>query len=60
MNSIDENLESNIKSGSLDKKNYEWLKTHTLSQEQVAQLIFNKIERAKIYQRKVNDKFYYD
>jgi hypothetical protein len=33
-----------------DKK--DWLANHTLSKEQVAQLIRNKVERAKVYQRK--------
>jgi hypothetical protein len=33
-----------------DKK--DWLVNHTLSKEQVAQLIRNKVERAKVYQRK--------
>ena len=28
----------------------EWLKTHTLSQEQFKQLIQNKIQRAALYQ----------
>jgi hypothetical protein len=47
-------LDSKIKLGSIDDKreqrSAEWLKTHTLSKEQVAQLIRNKYERAKIYQ----------
>jgi hypothetical protein len=30
----------------------DWLANHTLSKEQVAQLIRNKVERAKVYQRK--------
>ena len=32
--------------GSLDRQG-EWLKTHTLSQEQVRQLILNKYKRAE-------------
>lgn len=28
----------------------DWLATHTLSKEQVAQLIANKLQRAKVYQ----------
>jgi hypothetical protein len=43
------------KTSSSDK--VDWLANHTLSTEQVAQLILNKIERAKIYQLRVNDKF---
>ena len=46
MNRIDENLKSDIQSVSLDRQS-EWLKTHTLSKEQVAQLIRNKYERAE-------------
>jgi hypothetical protein len=46
MNRIDENLKSNIQSASFDRQD-EWLKTHTLSKEQVAQLIRNKYERAE-------------
>ena len=45
------------KTSSDDKK--DWLANHTLSKEQVAQLIRNKIERAKIYQRK-EDKIFFD
>jgi hypothetical protein len=30
----------------------DWLANHTLTKEQVAQLIRNKVERAKVYQRK--------
>ena len=47
-------MESKVRYGSSDDKreqrSAEWLKTHTLSKEQVAQLILNKYERAKIYQ----------
>ena len=38
-------MDSNVKFGSSDKDN--WLKNHTLSKEQVRQLILNKYERAK-------------
>lgn len=43
---------------SSDEKSKDWLASHTLSEEQFAQLIRNKIERAKIYQRKVDHKVY--
>ena len=46
------------KTSSDDKK--DWLANHTLSAEQVAQLIRNKIERAKIYQRQSERKFVFD
>ena len=45
------------KTSSSDKN--DWLANHTLSKEQVAQLIRNKIERAKVYQRK-EDKIFFD
>ena len=35
----------------------DWFSTHVLSKEQVAQLIQNKIDRAKIYQLREKDKF---
>lgn len=35
----------------------DWFANHVLTTEQVAQLILNKIERAKIYQLRANDKF---
>ena len=38
-------MDSKIQLGSSDKDN--WLKNHTLSKEQVRQLILNKYERAK-------------
>jgi hypothetical protein len=38
------------KTSSDDKK--DWFANHVLTKEQVAQLIRNKIERAKVYQRK--------
>lgn len=38
------------KASSNDKT--DWFANHVLTKEQVAQLILNKIERAKIYQRK--------
>ena len=53
-------MDSKVRYGSFDDKreddkreqrSAEWLKTHTLSKEQVAQLIRNKIERAKIYHK---------
>ena len=37
----------------------DWFANYELTKEQVAQLIRNKIERAKIYQRK-EDKVYFD
>jgi hypothetical protein len=46
-----------FKASSDDKS--DWLANHTLTKEQVAQLIRNKIERAKVYQRK-EDKVYFD
>ena len=45
------------KTSSSDK--VDWLANHTLTKEQVAQLIRNKIERAKVYQRK-ESKSYFD
>ena len=38
----------------------DWLANHTLSKEQVAQLILNKVERAKIYQRKEERKRFFN
>ena len=41
----------------------DWFSTHVLSKEQVAQLIQNKIDRARIYQaavKKVNQLTYTD
>jgi hypothetical protein len=35
----------------------DWFSTHELTKEQVAQLIQNKIDRARIYQLKDKDKF---
>ena len=35
----------------------DWFSNHVLTKEQVAQLIQNKIDRAKIYQLRVKDKF---
>ena len=46
------------KKASSNDKN-DWFSNHVLTKEQVAQLIRNKIERAKIYQRK-EDKVYFD
>jgi len=34
----------------------DWFSTYVLSKEQVAQLIQNKIDRARIYQLKAKDK----
>jgi hypothetical protein len=34
----------------------DWFSTHVLNKEQVAQLIRNKIDRAKIYQLRDKDK----
>ena len=44
-------MESNVKLGSSDKR--DWLANHTLSKEQVRQLILNKYERAKKDQEKL-------
>jgi hypothetical protein len=41
-----------------DKK--DWFSNHVLTKEDLAQLIQNKIDRARLYQRKENDKFYFD
>ena len=38
-------METNVQLGSSDKR--DWLKNHTLSKEQVRQLLLNKYERAK-------------
>ena len=38
----------------------DWSSNHTLSKEQVAQLIRNKFERAKIYQRLEGNVFFDD
>ena len=45
MKRIDENLKDRVEYGTSDKDN--WLKNHTLSQEQVRQLILNKYKRAE-------------
>jgi hypothetical protein len=45
-------MTKDLESGSSDKK--DWLKNHTLSQEQVRQLIRNKYERAKKDHEKLN------
>lgn len=37
----------------------DWFSNHVLTKEQVAQLIRNKFERAKLYQRK-EDKVFFD
>jgi hypothetical protein len=36
---------------------HDWFSTHVLTKEQLAQLIQNKIDRAKIYQLREKDKF---
>ncbi len=41
-----------FKASSDDKS--DWFSNHVLTNEQVAQLIRNKIERAKIYQQSIN------
>jgi hypothetical protein len=46
------------KTSSHDKN--DWLANHTLTKEQVAQLIRNKIDRAKVYQRKDDKKIFFD
>ena len=46
------------KTSSNDKS--DWVTNHTLSKEQVAQLIRNKIERAKVYQLKEGRKCFFD
>lgn len=38
------------------EKKQDWFSNHVLSKEQVAQLIQNKIDRAKIYQLRDKDK----
>ena len=35
----------------------DWFSTHELTKEQVAQLIQNKIDRAKIYQLREKDRY---
>lgn len=46
---IDEKVKNDVRSGSSDKQ--DWLKNHTLSKEQVAQLMLNKYNRAIVYQK---------
>ena len=46
-------MKDDVKFGSSDKTN--WLKNHTLSKEQVRQLILNKYERAKKDQAKLEE-----
>ena len=46
-------MESKLQLGSSDKAN--WLKNHTLSQEQFRQLILNKFERAKKDQARLKE-----
>ena len=46
------------KTSSNDKS--DWLANHTLSKEQVAQLIRNKVERAKVYQHTEDRKRFFD
>ena len=38
----------------------DWFSTHVLSKEQVAQLIQNKIDRAKIYQLRAEHKYLFE
>lgn len=45
---------------SSDDKSKDWLANHTLSQEQFAQLVLNKIKRATLYQRKEDNTFNFD
>ena len=52
MNRIDENLKDSIEYGAFDKDS--WLKNHTLSQDQVRQLILNKYKRAVKDQEKLD------
>jgi hypothetical protein len=47
-----------FKASSDDKS--DWFSDHVLTKEQVAQLILNKIERARIYQYKSDAKFHFD
>jgi len=42
-------MKSVIESGSSEKKN-DWFTDHVLSKEQFAQLLANKLQRAKVYQ----------
>lgn len=51
-------MEVKIECKTSDDKSKDWLANHTLSKEQVAQLILNKIERAKVYQRKEDKVFF--
>ena len=39
------------------ENNTDWFSNHVLTKEQVAQLIQNKIDRAKIYQLRAEHKF---
>lgn len=39
------------------EKKQDWFSNHVLSKEQLAQLIQNKIDRARIYQLQKKDKF---
>jgi hypothetical protein len=36
---------------------HDWFSTHVLTKEQLAQLIQNKIDRARIYQLRAKDKY---
>lgn len=44
-------MKHDLQSGSSDKR--DWLKNHTLSQEQVRQLILNKFKRAEKDRKKL-------
>ena len=46
---VDVKLKSDVEYGSSETK-CDWFSKHTLSKEQYAQLIANKLHRAKVYQ----------
>jgi len=52
-------MEVEIEFEASDEKT-DWFSNHVLTKEQLAQLIRNKVERASIYQRKGDEKFYFD
>jgi hypothetical protein len=39
------------------EKKHDWFSNHVLTKEQLAQLIQNKMDRARIYQLREKDKF---
>jgi hypothetical protein len=47
---VDEKKNSVIEYGSPEAKR-DWFSNHTLSKEQYAQLVANKLHRAKVYQK---------